>query len=63
MFNPTGANKLIELKCRTWWPEKKDARPAEKTVNGEEFLPHDQSNHEQEAIVPPECVFFAIELA
>jgi hypothetical protein len=63
MFNLTGTNELIELNCRTWWSEKKDARATEKTMNAEESLPHDQSNHEQEGIVPPQSIFFAIELA
>ena len=63
MLNLTGNNELIELKSRTWWPEKKEVRATEKTVNAEEYLPCDQSDDDREAIVPPESVFFAIELA
>jgi len=63
MLNLTVRNDLIELNCRTWWPDKANAEVIEKTVNGEEFLPHNQSMQGSEAIVPPESIFFAIECA
>jgi len=63
MFNLTGTNELLELNCRTWWSEKKETRATEETMNAEESLLHDQSNHEREAIVPPQSIFFAIECA
>lgn len=61
MFNLIPSNELIELSSRTWWPEKKDARHAKTTAITEEFLPPEQSDG-QTALVPPETVFFVIEL-
>lgn len=63
MFNQNGTNTLIELNSRTWWSDKKETRPAKKTVNAEESLPYGQSNCDRETIVPPEAVFFVIEFA
>jgi len=60
MFNLIPSNALIELSSRNWWPEKKDARH----TNAEEFLllePAPQSR--QEITIPPETVYFSIELA
>lgn len=62
MFNLIPSNELIELSSRTWWPEKKDARHAKNTPNAEESLPIENLNR-QETTLPPESVFFTIELA
>lgn len=62
MFNLIPSNELIELSSRTWWPEKKDARHTMNKANAEEFLPQEQQNR-QETTIPPETVFFVIELA
>lgn len=64
MLNLNRKNELIELGCRTWWPEKKKGvRPTEHTARPEESLPVEQFNHDRRAAVPPESVFFAIEFA
>ena len=62
MLNLIPSNELIELSSKNWWPEKKDARHTKNTANAEEYLPLDRLN-QPEATVPPETVYFFIELA
>jgi len=62
MFNLIPSNELIELSTGNWWPEKKDARHTKNKANAEESLPLEQLNR-QETTLPPESVFFTIELA
>jgi len=62
MLNPIACNELIELSSKNWWPEKKDARHAENPSNAGKALPLGQLNR-QELPVPPESVYFVIELA
>jgi len=62
MLNLIPSNELIELSSRNWWPERKDARHTKNTAKAEESLPEEQMNS-QESTVPPESVFFVIELA
>jgi len=62
MLNLIPSNELIELSSRNWWPEKKDARHTKNTANAEESLPLKQLKP-QETGLPPESVYFAIELA
>ena len=63
MLNTNRTNESIELSYRTWWGEKKNAPTTEKTANAEESLPFQQDKRERNTTVPPECVYFAIELA
>ena len=62
MLNLIPSNELIELSSKNWWPEKKDARHTKNTANAEEYLPLERLN-QPEAAVPPETVYFVIELA
>ena len=63
MLNLLPSNELIELSSRNWWPEKKDARHTRITANAEESLPLGQDPFSrQEITIPPESVYFAIEL-
>lgn len=63
MLNQNRTNELIELGCRIWWGEKKNASTTEKTANAEEFISIQQDKHKRKTTVPPESVYFAIELA
>ena len=63
MLNLIPSNELIELSSRTWWPEKKDARHTRNTTNAEESLPLEpEPLSRQEITIPPESVYFVIEL-
>jgi len=62
MLNQIPCNQLIELSSKNWWPEKKDARHAENRANAGESLPLAQLN-QQEPAVPPESVYFVVDLA
>ena len=63
MFKPIATDELVELNCMTWWSDKKGARRLEKAANAEEFLPSELDNHNRMVTVPPDSVFFAVELA
>ena len=62
MLNLIPSNELIELSSKNWWPEKKDARHTKNTANTEESLPLEKTKW-QETALPPESVYFIIELA
>lgn len=64
MLNLIPSNNLIELRTRTWWPEKTDAQASKSKASVEESLPLEQDlQNGQESTLPPEIVYFAIELA
>jgi hypothetical protein len=66
MLNLTQNNNLVELGCRNWWSDKKEARVTEEGSTQEEFLldlRYSPSNPEPKLNLAPASVFFAIELA
>jgi len=66
MLNLTQSNNLVELGCRNWWSEKKEARLTEEGSTREEFLlglRYSSSNPEPKPNLAPASVLFAIELA
>ena len=63
MLNTNRTNELIELGCRNWWGEKSITPTTEKTPNAEESLPIRHNKRERKTTLPPESVYFAIELA